>query len=475
MKTDYPEFRVIKNLQANSRSVIGAVFLALCAMVMIILLHPSLGVGDVDGYAYIMGARSLHEGNGYRDLLGDPLNHWPPVYSLLLSLSGDPLSFAKVVNYASFGAAVGLIYYLLRQSGWSREAAFGLSTGLASGFLRLLASIVHADILTYALFLTAICFVGRAQRLLPSLIWAALIPIKLIAVIFLPAGFAADLLVLRRSLYRLFLDYVPGAIVSILCIAGILVLNQMTIHEWIPLSHHQSSVESFVSGAKAFAFSVPREFLFGWHGTALAFFPRIAFLACMVLVLAALLSLRPAPDHTWYTAYGVLALVFSFLLLSVRDFGTSVRLFGYGLIVLFFGFRPRAWANSIWLSYGLVSVVTAVVNAMTVNSLGSMDPHYAELAVQVAARYKDAKVIATNSFHILDLNANIASVPVSDYSGAANYERFLWVTLPNYDPLGPIKPIDRPGPEWCERQRFVGATLFTRCLSPRRSEDAGQR
>jgi hypothetical protein len=457
---------ILESQKDNSRLVIGAVLLALCATLTIMLLHPSLGVRDVDGYAYIIGARSLREGNGYRDFLGQPLNHWPPGYSLLLSLSGNTFFIATVVNYFSFGVTVGLLYYLLLKSGWSWQAALGLSTALGSGFLRLQANSAHADILTYALFLTAICALDRAYRLLPSLIWALLIPIKLIAVIFLPAAFTADLFVSRWSLHRLFIKYAPGAILSVLCVAGLLTLNQLTIQQWIPSSHHQSSLGSLLLDAKIFIFSVPREFLFGWYGTVLAPFPRIAFLVCMLLVLTALLSMRPAPERTWYTAYGISALGFSSLLLLVREYTPSVRLVGYGLIVLFFGFRPRPWANPIWLFYGLASLVTAVVNAMTVNSLGSMDPHYAELAAQTGAEYKDAKTIATNSYHILDLHANLPSVPVSDYSEAINYERFLWVTLPNYSQAtSTITPIVHPGPEWCEEKRFVGGVLFGRCGS----------
>ena len=456
----------------NVRLVIGAAFLALFATVIILFLHPLLGVRDVDGYAYIMGARSLHEGSGYRDLLNGPLSHWPPGYSLLLSLSGNSILAATIVNYASFGATVGLLYYLLRESSWSWQAALGLSAGLASGFLRLLANSAHADILTYALFLTAICFARRDQRIPPSLIWAALIPIKLIAVIFLPAAFGADLLVSHRSLYRLFVEYAPGVIASILSVVGILITNQLTIHQWLPSSYEQSSVESLLSNVKIFVFSIPREFLFGWHGTALGFFPRIAFFTCALLVLTALLSMRPAPDRNWFTAYGVLALICSLLLLLIRNYTPSVRLLGYGMIVLAFGCRSRAWANPIWLLYGLASVVTGIVNAMTVNSLGSMDPRYAELAVQVRAEYKDTKIIATNSFHILDLHANMPSVPVSDYNEALRYERFLWVTLPNYDPgTSTITPIAHPGPEWCEQKRFVGATLFARCKSLENTED----
>src|SRR6266576_3067063 len=110
-----------------------ALILACVAISLLFVLHPRLGVRDEDGYAYIMGARSLHEGNGYRSLTGEAFNHWPPGYSLLLSVFPDGIAAATVINYLSFGAAVGLLYYLLRQSGWSWQAAGGFAIVLASG------------------------------------------------------------------------------------------------------------------------------------------------------------------------------------------------------------------------------------------------------------------------------------------------------------------------------------------------------
>jgi hypothetical protein len=40
------------------------VLLSCVATGLIFTLHPHLGVRDVDGYAYIMGPRSVHEGKG---------------------------------------------------------------------------------------------------------------------------------------------------------------------------------------------------------------------------------------------------------------------------------------------------------------------------------------------------------------------------------------------------------------------------
>jgi hypothetical protein len=447
--------------------VTQAIIISLVSVVAIFLLHPLLGVRDADGFAYIIGAHSLHEGNGYRDLVGDPLNHWPPGYSLLLSISGNAIRAATNINYCSFGATVGLFYYILRQSTWSWQAALGFSVGLGAGFFRLLANSAHADILTYALFLAALCGLGESRRLLSSLLWALLIPVKLIAVVFLPAAIAADVLVPRRHVRELLYAYVPGVVASGACVAGVLVFNHLTLHEWLPSSYGESTVESLLSGAKQFAFSIPREFLFSWHGTLKSPLPLAAFCVCSLLIGLSLLSLRPAPGRRWYTAYGVLCLVFSALLLLVRAYIPNIRLLGYGVMVLPLGFRPQPWANPIWLLYGVMSLITGIADAMTVNSLGVMDPRYAALAAQVSLKYAGKNPVATNSFHILDLHQSIPSVPVADYNEARHYDKFLWVTLPNYDPaVIAVTPMAPPGSGWCEESKFDGGAMFSRCSAP---------
>ncbi len=132
----------------------------------------------------------------------------------------------------------------------------------------------------------------------------------------------------------------------------------------------------------------------------------------------------------------------------MRYFDPSVRLTAYGLLALIAGFRPQRWANSVWLLYGAAALTIGLVNAVTINSLGSADPRYAGLAQQVRA-YGVSGTVATNSFHILDLDADIPSVPVTTYAGAGRYHWFLWVTLPGFDPgAGTVAAMSHPGQEW---------------------------
>jgi hypothetical protein len=149
-------------------------------------------------------------------------------------------------------------------------------------------------------------------------------------------------------------------------------------------------------------------------------------------------------------------------LLSLRFFDPSVRLTGYGLIALIMGFRPLKWARNVWLLYGLVSLVVGVTNGMTVNCLGSNDPRYAQLASEFGSYYRSTDIVATNSFHILDIHANIASAPVENYGEAEHYQKFFWVTLPEFDALPlTVTPMPRPGQAWCEEKQFRGDAICT--------------
>jgi hypothetical protein len=450
--------------EENDRPVLVAVLLSCLGVLFIFLLHPRIGIRDVDGYSYIMGARSLHLGTGYRGLTGEVFNHWPPGYSLLLSPFKDPVFAAMILNYLSFGLSVGLLYYLLRLSKWEPRAALGFTLVLASGFFRLLANWVHPDILTYALFLAGVCLaVSGARRTWPGILWAVAIQLKFIAAVFLPAAFIADLFTKRQSWIQVVRSYVPAGLVAAIGLAAILVFNAHTTQTLAP-QQDVSSLGTFTTAAKVLVTQIPRAIPFSWHGTAFAAFPKIAFAVSMLMALICLCSLRGTSDGKWLRIFGSGCLIFSGLLLFVRAYEPVPRLIGYGIFALVIGFRPNRWANNVWLAYGLLSLAIGVTNATTVNSLGSNDPRYAQLANEFQSYYKSSTVVATNSFHILDLHANIASVPVADYAEADHYQEFFWVTLPKFDATaGSVVRMPPPTAGWCQEREFSGGILFRRC------------
>jgi hypothetical protein len=334
------------------------------------------------------------------------------------------------------------------------------------------------------LFFAALCFVVERSRTLPGLIWALLVPVKFIAIVFLPAAVGADWLASGHRYKTLWRTYMPSAILTTISLGSIFAFNHFSSHTWMPPNHWKPTAEVLVGCAKAFIISIPRIFLFDWYGSLSLPFARIAFPLCMMLAGACLSSLRSPKEGRWFRIYAFLWMTCAALLLSVRAFDTSARLAGYSLIVLILGFRPKQSANALWLLYGFASLITGVVNATSVNSLGSNDPRYAELAHEFHSFYDDSSVIATNAEHILDLHANIPSIPVASLSEADHFRRtefpngdadvvgddtltfqkFFWVTLPSFDAVATmVKLVPHPGREWCEERRFNGGVLFVRC------------
>jgi hypothetical protein len=177
----------------------------------------------------------------------------------------------------------------------------------------------------------------------------------------------------------------------------------------------------------------------------------------------------------WYLYFGALILLCSAALLLIRTYTPSVRLAGYGLIALFFGVRPLKWGDGVWFLYGGLSLSIGIINALTVDSLGSTDHRYADLAREVRQLDLGQGVFATNSFHILDLNEHIASVPVYNYAEALQYDYYLLVTLPNYDPVATaVTPIAaNPDAGWCVKKRISGGIIYDHCDEPIRRSETG--
>ncbi len=95
--------------------------LALSGTLLILYATPQgMGLSD-DSIAYIAGARSILDGQGYREAWlasNQPVTHFPPGFSSVLALVGisglDPLRGTRLVNSILFGANI----FLLGLTGW---------------------------------------------------------------------------------------------------------------------------------------------------------------------------------------------------------------------------------------------------------------------------------------------------------------------------------------------------------------------
>jgi hypothetical protein len=472
----YPEKECQITSSACTRLGDSARFLVILLAVSVtaFILQPRLGVRDEDAYSYIIGAYSIHAGSGYNDLNGEPLNHYPPVYSLILSLFASPLLAGLFLNYLAFGAAVALIYRLAREQGkWAEPAALGLALAVGFIFLRRLATNASPDVLTYALFLLALHLYYKSSsrlRMTSYLIWGLVIPIKLIAVIFIPAAVIVRYLGKPMRAIRAEGNELLVAVGSWLLFLSIsLAYNFLTIQTLLPQSHlgarPDNSPYDLIGAASQFLVSIPRNFLSNWYGSLGVASALIPFIIVLLVALVCLLTLRL---HSSQMAWHAILLV---LLSVLLQFGSrqvaGARLVGYGFITLFLALYPVGKWHKMWVVYGLLGIALSAFNAFTQNSLGANDPRYVKLAHESLKIGAFPKGILTNSFHILDLHAKIPTRYIYSAEQLNEAEYFFWVSLPKYDAIAStVSSVERLGEGWCEVASLTGAKLFRKCPQP---------
>jgi hypothetical protein len=439
--------------------------IALAASACLALLHPTIGVRDVDAYAYVTGAMSLRAGHGYVDLLGQRLNHWPPGYSWLLSWFPQPTRAAAWLNDLGFGVAVSALWRVAVLAGWEVKAASGMAIAVGMGFLRGVATNAAPDILIYAAFLLTLPSVAGLVRAwwAPHTIWAAAIPVKLIAMTFGPAAVVAAAISRRPLTGR---QTAAAGLVWLIAVGGILTFNRLTMGVFVPDSHEHASVSGVLAFVKLMTIDIGRDGLAFWYGSIRDWRVLAAFGSVATVGLWCLTSLRRSSDARGLVPFGLCCMVVAVCLAGVRDYSGGWRLTGYGFLALLPGLVPKAGATPRWLAYGTISAALALWNVAAVNSMGANNPRYAALA-QSAAKFVEGSV-ATNSFHLLDLHAAVASRPVHDWAEVSE-TTVLRVDLPSFDGVATSSwPMAGAAVGWCTVARLDGGDVLRRCAVDRR-------
>jgi len=121
----------------------------------------------------------------------------------------------------------------------------------------------------------------------------------------------------------------------------------------------------------------------------------------------------------------------------------------------------QAGARKYWLAYACVSILLALANSLTTNSLGINDPRYARLASDVLTAARPHLPISSNSYHILDVHARLPSIPAENLEAVSPGAAFLKIDLPSYDAIQPtIWRIEEPPEEWPVLAKWKDATLY---------------
>lgn len=438
---------------------------AMLSVLGIWLLHPRIGIPDVDAHASILGAQSLQRGNGYRDLHGAPLNHWPPGYSFLLSLAPQPIVAAQVINYLAFGGAAAMLFLLALRTGWPARVALAFTIAFSFGLLRLLASMTKPDILTFFVFLLAAWLYhakGTVGRLFACFLWSALIPLKLIAVVFVPGVLLADWwLNGNRNFWSRWPQHLVAGAFWLLFLGATLAFNYFTIETWGSPSYVEPSVIGFLNEVKRFVSALFIGVLAVWYGALHQLHIVIPVVVTLWLGVAALSTLKKSSEGKPLLAMGVAVLVISWLLETVRLYYADARLMGYGILLVLLSFVPRGPWLWLWDLYAVATLALAIYNVTTTNSTGTNHPAYAQVARRVAAAGLPDGPVLSNSFHILDVHAGIATRPTTSLAQVPRGTIYVEITLPNYDAIaktiGPAAVVDS---SWREIAAVEGAKIY---------------
>ncbi len=440
--------------------------LLLVAVFGISILQPRIAVSDSDAEAYLLGATSFHETNGYVDRLGAPLNHWPPGYSFLLSLAPNHKFASLAINYLAFGVATALLWRLAVYSGWTCVQALAVSLAFGFGFLRHLAVEAKPDILTYAIFLLGIrvyLYDKPVWRMIAHFFWASLIPVKFIAVVFTPGVLLGALCRQRARRFSAaqWKECVVAGCLWLLFLGGTILFNELTIHAWIEASHKGPSLASIVGEAARFSTGFLRTGLACWYGSIRSLDVLGPFAFVLTLGVFSLASLKPSlagADLRWI---GLSVLGLSWVLECVRQFYADPRLMGYGMLLILLGCVPRPSGTRVWLAYAIGSIGLATANSFSVVRFGVNHPQYEFVAKEVIGVVPRGEMLYTNAHRILDVHAGIPSQTVKNLEGLPSGAWYFEVVLPNYDAIA--QPIGSPAARdssWMMKTSFEGATLY---------------
>ena len=433
-------------------------------------LQPNISINDCDAEAYLMGAQSLRDGKGYVDTFGGPINNWPPGYSFILSLTSQPKIASLIINYVSFGVAIVFLYILAMQSGWPRIQGLALALAIGFGFLYHLAVEAKPDILTYALFLVGVKIYYHGEfhwRLLGCFLLAALIPIKYIALAFVPGILLADLCRMGISELIRRKECIMAGCFWMLFVIGTMLFNHSQIHGRLATHSYTmlptplslvTELECFTKGNIVGFF---RAGVVCWYGSIRAPIVLVPYVIVLAVGLASLVILKASPDGASLRWAGLGVLSLSWVLQWVLQFYADQRLLGYGMLLILLGFRPRTNAVCLWPSYAVSTFILTVYNTCSTVHLGINHPQYRLVAKEASHYITRGKAVFTNAKHILDVQENIPSQTVENLKRTPNGAYYLEVTLPNYDAID--QPIGIPclrDKSWEKVASFQGGTLF---------------
>ena len=447
-------------------SCLTPLFIFAAAIAVRYLLQSRISITDCDAEAYIQGARSIRTGAGYVDAAGNHLNHWPPGYSFLLSFWADPLAGAFAINLISHGLASALTWILARREGWEAGHCLALAGIVAFGFFSDLTCYAKPDTLTYAGFLAGVLsyrrdtFWGRAGG---SIVFALLIPVKMMAVTFAPGLLLAELVCLRPKAFfaaRWKESLLAGGLWG-LSLGAVLWYNAVALKEATPTTYVPASFHSIFVETGRFCVDFFRCGLALWYGSLRPLPYLAAFLAVAALGISCIATLRWLQGGRLVFKMGLAVLMLSFGLECYRVFFAGPRLMGYGMLLMLIGLRPVSRSVLLWATYAAAILMLSVYNHLSCGNLGLNHPDYQKAALETLPHLPPGEIIHTNARALLDVHTGRQSILTDDLESLPPGSIFWEVNLPNHDAI--MVNVTRPAPRdgtWHETARLTTSRVY---------------
>ncbi len=288
------------NAEGNDRTMrVARIVLSLCAVALALLCTSRYGVGTTpDSASYLSAARSLLAGKGFLYFDSRVYTQWPPLFPTLLALFGavgiEPLTGARLLNSAAFGAIVFLASRLFAGSTASR--AFTL---LGTVAVLLSAPLLTVSIMTWSepvFIVLMLSFVLLLARFLnrPSL--SALLAVSAVAALACLQRYAGVTLILAGSLLIVVATSKASVVQRLKYLVAFGVVSATPLALWLLRNRLAGATVGGHSfrpasvGQLTRAFSVGLDTLVPWFFTARAPYPARIIGLGIILALAAVLA-----------------------------------------------------------------------------------------------------------------------------------------------------------------------------------------
>jgi len=407
--------------------------LILSIILYFLLFTQRISVADLDALSYVQGAFSLKTIGNYVNLNGNPLNHWSPGYSFLLSLIPlNPLKTAFIINLISLVICSYSIFKILEKQ--KIRESFLITIYITFGFLYSISIYAKPDILTFALFFFSFYIYLFNEnpnfKIFFLSIIGSLIFFKKIAILFLPSIIIADI-IFNKKIKNLKIFLIP-LFIYLLTIACIVYYDYIAIGKIQPDTHLFRTTSYFYE-VKRFFYEFFRLFTFNWYGSIINS-PGIFFFILINLFTIFLIT-KIKLNFNILFINGIILLFLFFLLQLLINFHFTPRLLAYSFILILLSFNFDKINFKKWTFIIALIFINLVFQKTTLNNQGYNNAIYQngikEIIKYVPKNYK----IYSNSFGLLEING-ISQEAINSINKLKNLKEnhcFIYFDHENYD------------------------------------------